>query len=251
MEYVQDSTVRTYIYNTYGITVEDTFSADPNISKSWSYEELILLDDVLKELPPRFLKKLAVTRIVRSVRDPDHPDWVGGHYPCDGAVGKEPCTVATAAIRIYDGAFKPFDFTDDPNGYKQFKGTILHELTHALQSSNEFYPEPQQELLRSCYSSTLLQNYMDATRPVTNMGDPAFWGNNGWDLVAGRWKLTGATGNQTPTNYARTNPAEDLCESVMMYVYEPQKLQNNSTKRYDFIRDNIFGGVEYENGIQK
>ncbi len=92
---------------------------------------------------------------------------------------------------------------------------------------------------------------MDATRPVTDMGNPAFWGNNGWDLIAGRWRLTGSPGNQTPTTYARTNPAEDFSESVMMYVYEPQKLQNSSMKRYEFIRENIFGGVEYENGIQK
>ncbi len=242
------------IYNTYGIKVEDTFSEDPSVSKSWSGEELVLLNDVLKELPPQLVKKLAVTRIVRSVRDPDHPDWVGGYYPCDGSVGKEPCTAETAAIRIYDGAFQPFDFTDDPNGYKEFKGTILHEMTHALQAytgPNGGIVDPTKEVARNYYSSPLLQNYMDATRPVTNMDDPGFWGNNGWNLLRGQWKLTGVPGNLTPTNYARTNPAEDLCESVMMYVYEPQKLQTSSAKRYNFIRDQIFGGVEYEKGIQK
>jgi hypothetical protein len=42
-----------------------------------------------------------------------------------------------------------------------------------------------------------------------------------------------------------------MSESAMMYVYDPQKLQAGSVQRYNFIRDQMFGGVEYENGIQK
>jgi hypothetical protein len=38
---------------------------------------------------------------------------------------------------------------------------------------------------------------------------------------------------------------------VMLYVYDPQRLQIRSPQRYNFIRDHMFGGVEYENGVRK
>jgi hypothetical protein len=65
------------------------------------------------------------------------------------------------------------------------------------------------------------------------------------------WDLTGAPGNNPPTDYGKTDPTEDMSESAKMYVYDPQKLQASSPQRYNFIRDQMFGGVEYENGIQK
>jgi hypothetical protein len=42
-----------------------------------------------------------------------------------------------------------------------------------------------------------------------------------------------------------------MAESVMMYVYDPERLKNSSYERYYFIRDEMFGGVEYEDGVQK
>jgi len=68
--------------------------------------------------------------------------------------------------------------------------------------------------------------------------------------ITGVWHLFGAQGNNPPTNYGNTNPLEDMSESVMLYMYEPQKLKDSSIQRYNFIRDHIYGGVEYENGKQ-
>ena len=246
-----------YIYKTYGIQVEDSFGDDQWEQKSWSDQELILLNDVLKELPPGLLSKMAVSRIIRNKTDLDkngnpEPGTFGAYYPC-GSPPEKDCTGLSGTIRIFDQATKPFDFQNDPDGYKEFKGTILHELIHSLQ-----YKKDEYSIYKNPYSSPVVQNYMDATRPITNINDPGFEGNNGWTF--GRfppgwpfqaWKLFGTPDNTSPTNYGGTNPLEDMSEAVMTYVYEPQKLLGSSPQRYNFIRDQIFEGVEYENGSQK
>ncbi len=245
-----------YIYTTYGIRVEDSFGEGPWEQKAWSEQELVLLNDVLKELPPGLIKEMAVTRIIRSKTDLDDngnpkPNTYGYYAPCGSPPEKE-CTSATGTIRIFDTALSPLDFSADPDGHKQFKGTILHELIHALQ-----YKKDGNTIYRNAYSSPLVQNYMDATRPITDISNPGFEGTNGWKFGMHPpgspppvWHLFGAQGNNPPTDYGNTDPLEDMSESVMLYMYEPQKLKDSSIQRYNFIRDHIYGGVEYENGTQ-
>ena len=219
---------------------------------------LILLNDVLKELPPGLLSQMAVSRIIRNKTNLDEdgnprPGTYGAYYPCGSPPVKD-CTSSSGTIRIFDTALSPNDdFTNDPNGYQQFKGSILHELTHALQTKKDEY-----SIYKNKYDPPLVQNYMDATRPITNINDPGFEGNNGWTFgrhppgaPTQKWTLFGAQDNKPPTNYGNKNPREDMCESVMMYVYDPQKLKGSSPQRYNFIRDQIFEGVEYANGTQK
>jgi hypothetical protein len=246
-----------YIFNTYGIRVEDSFGDDGWAQTAWTDRELVLLDEVLRELPPSLIKKMALTKIVRNKTNLDKngnpkPSTFGLYTPCVKQIDPD-CNGSSATIRIFDQAHSPFDFANDPNGDKEFKGSILHEMIHALQyhkGDSSTLEDPLKQ--KNGYSSPLMQNYMDATRPITDMNNPGFWANNGWLLnPQGVWTLTGAPGNQAPTDYAGTNPKEDLCESVMLYVYDPQGLQNSSPQRYNFICDQIFGGIEYENGAQK
>ncbi len=244
-----------YIYTTYGISVEDTSADDVYGQKSWSPQELILLNDVLKELPKGLLDQMAISRIVRSEHDIDtngNPNnKVFGFYAPCGSPPEKDCSPQAATIRIFDFAQTPFDFSDDPGGYKQFKGTILHELTHSLQYKKDTY-----SVYRSPYNSPIMQNYMDATRQITNIDDPGFEGVNGWKFghfpnsPPPKWTLFTDQTNGPPTKYGGTNPLEDMSESVMMYVYQPETLKNSSPARYNFIRDFVFEGVEYENGTQ-
>jgi hypothetical protein len=241
-----------YIYDTYGIRVEDSFGDDGWDQKAWTDRELILLNEVLKELPPAMIENMALTRIVRNkVRVDENGDPKpfanGGYQSCDVAIDPD-CTGASATIRIYDNALNPTLFPDDPNGYKKFKYTILHELGHALE-----YHKDEHSIYKNAYSAPLMQNFMDATRPINDITNPGFWmGYNGWQQnLMGSWTFTGALGNQAATDYAKINPKEDLSESIARYVYDPQSLQNSSIQRYNFVRDHIFGGVEYENGVQK
>jgi len=95
-----------------------------------------------------------------------------------------------------------------------------------------------------------MKNFMDAIRNDTSIN--AATAGNGWvNMGVLGWKYFGANGNQPPTAYSKTNPKEDLSESVKLYMYNPDKLKNSSMKRYVFIRDHMFGGIEYANGTQK
>ncbi len=239
-----------YIYTTYGIRVEDSFGDNQYVQKSWSQHELDLLNDVFKELPKEMLQSMSLNRIVRNKEDVDaagnpKSGTFGEYWPCIIEEDKD-CSGSSATIRIFDRATRPSDFQDDPTGDKEFKATILHEMIHAMR-----YHKNQNSIYANANDSPLVQNYMDATRPNTAI--EAGINHNGWAWYGKQlgWRLYGAPGNEPPTNYAKTNPMEDMSESVMMYVYDPQKLQVSSMARYNFIRDQIYGGIEYENGIQK
>jgi len=106
---------------------------------------------------------------------------------------------------------------------------------------------------KNVYTSPLVQTYMDSITPLQAI-DTGIW-KNGWVYYEwhgeNAWKNFGGPENNPPTDYGKTDPAEDMSESVMMYVYDPQKLKSSSALRYTYIKDQMFGGVEYENGIQK
>ena len=45
--------------------------------------------------------------------------------------------------------------------------------------------------------------------------------------------------------YAERNPVEDFAESFTAYILNPAYLRNISEEKYLFMRDNVFGGIEY------
>ena len=247
-----------YIYNTYGITAEDSLGDDQYARTSWTEHELFLLNDVLKELPRALIKKMAVTRIVRNkiaIDEDGHPKpgARGMYSACDRTIDPD-CTGSSATIRIFDPAHTQDQFANDPDGDRQLRGTIVHELTHALQAAKDTNAVYRNIKASSggYAASPVVQNWMDATRNVTDMQDPQYFSDtNGWALVSGDWKLTTPAGNRPPTGYGATLPTEDMADSVKMYLYDPQRLQTSSPQRYDYLRDYIFGGVEYEDGHQK
>ena len=233
------------IYNTYGIRVEDSFGDDQYAQTSWTDEELGLMNDVLKELPPDLIKSMKIKRFIRNIVSIDedgnqNPRRNGEYSIC----GDSPeCDGSEASIRIFDNALVPT--AENPDPATKFKGTILHELIHALQYNNT------RDNPMNAYSTPLLYNFVDAVTTPNAGGWDAGWE---YKQVPGappppKWHLTSS--QQPPTNYGKTNPMEDMCESVRMYMYDSQKLKDSSPLRYAFIRDEMFGGVEYEKGAQK
>jgi len=198
--------------------------------KVWSEHEIQLMNEVLSQLPTDLLNKVAVKRIIRYSSRSDNGNLkpnVMGDY-----------TNKEQTIRIFDSATQPSYFPNDATGDTDFKATILHEITHALQ----YYKENQINYDKPAGQNPLLRDFINVSGT----------GSDGWTYTyTGGWNYQPVNGNNPPTNYGTTNPLEDMSESVKMYVYDPQLLRSSSFNRYVYIRDKIFGGIEYDNGKQK
>lgn len=78
-------------------------------------------------------------------------------------------------------------------------------------------------------------------------------------LGLSQWKLNAAEEWISPDRdifvglYAQFDPYEDLAESVETYRYNPSRLKAKHAEKYNFIRDELFDGVEYtsETACQK
>ncbi|TSA47405.1 MAG: hypothetical protein D4R46_01175 [Chloroflexi bacterium] len=233
-----------YIFTKYGIRVEDSFGGDGWDPSSWSDHELVLLNDVLKNLPPGFLEQITLNRIVRNKvkYNPDgtpRPGRAGEYRSCDIATDPD-CNGSSSTLRIFDGAANPW-LNNDPD--TSFKAVILHEITHAYQ-----YHKDKSSIYEKATNSPQVQDYMEATKPINFEGSSSLL--NGWDWSdpPGKWEFWSPDTNQPPLEYGKKNPLEDMSVSVSYYVYAPEELKKTSPERYNYIRDYIYGGVEYENG---
>lgn len=248
----------TYIYAAYGVRVMDSPKNPDGRAVAWSASEVSLLNDVLKRLPAPVMDKVPSVALIRSEAEFDGRASAGTsrlatYLACDLEISPE-CKRPSASIRIFDQAHVPFDFVNDPHGDVQFKATILHELAHGLEDYREpavaYAHSPRGEAAHR--ASSLLEDWIAATRTVTDTSDPNYWtAQNGWERISDRWLYFNAPGNRLPTRYASGDPAEDLAESVMLYVFDPVRLLTSSSRRYNFVRDRIFSGVEYLSGAPR
>jgi len=219
--------------------------------KAWSEHELELLNDVLRQLPPSMRNNSALQHIVRytsawDIKTGNMDSNVMGDFSAWDQSGNQKSDCPTCArsaytIRIFDSATNPSYFTGDATGDTDFKATILHEITHALQ-----YYKDDKDIYQNPYTNSLLTDYIAVSET------PGLRDGWDWDAKSRKWILYHVNGSELPpTNYGMTNPLEDMSESVKMYVYDPKKLLSSSPQRYTYIRDKIYGGVEYENGKEK
>lgn len=119
----------------------------------------------------------------------------------------------SGTLVLTDAASNPVDFADKDT---QFKGTATHELAHGL--LNRFDP-------RDCKAYDT---------PDDNPLMKEFRKSAGWDSTG--TTLAETAGNKAPTDYAKTNSQEDLSESMMLYMYDPEKLKKASPERYEFCK---------------
>jgi hypothetical protein len=239
------------IYKTYGIIVEDSFGDDQYERTSWTDKELVSLNNVLKKLPPALIKNMKIKRIIQSkvyIRNGNPNPYVNGLYnACPDRKADPACEGSSAAIRIFDNALNPNQEFADPT--TKFEAVILHELIHAVQ-----YKKDEYSIYNNVYNSPLVQNFVYASNKYAS-GPPEslpaginigwHWGQPPGNPPPPQWTLYSNPPEHAPTDYATTNPLEDMCDSAMLYVYDPQKLKNESPGRYEFLRDQVFEGVEY------
>lgn len=69
---------------------------------------------------------------------------------------------------------------------------------------------------------------------------------DGFDAKAAKIEADVAAGDAEffPTEYSKTSYAEDFAESGMLYFLNPSILKRWSPKRYAFMRNRVFGGIE-------
>lgn len=66
---------------------------------------------------------------------------------------------------------------------------------------------------------------------------------SGWVDRGGSWTLTQP--DSVVSLYARENPGEDFAETVATYRYNPALLKSVNPRKYAFIKETIFQGIEY------
>lgn len=127
------------------------------------------------------------------------------------------CFSESGSLILMDNSTSLVDFADKET---QFKGTAAHEMAHIM--LNKFDP-------RTCTSyasngdNPLIQEWRKAT---------------GWD--ASGTNLTETDSDKAPSEYAKTNSQEDMSESAMFYLYDPERLKKASPERYNFMKS-LFG----------
>ncbi|MCB2209865.1 hypothetical protein KQH62_03120 [bacterium] len=215
-----------YFKITYGIDVIDG-------TAKWTDKQLQLLDDVIRKLPYDFWSKCKVTKIIRdneyvNNKGVKNPKIMGTYTPTD------------RAISLFDASTKPSYFPKDTTGDKDFISTLVHELTHSYQYYSDYKSVHTSQSLRK---STLIKGFR-----VHTQDEPLdFKTGWAWNVKTQRYEFLGTdSDNQLINDYAGTNMYEDLCESVAFYMVDPEKLEEKSPNRYKFIKDQMFGGVEYE-----
>jgi hypothetical protein len=133
---------------------------------------------------------------------------------------------------MFDYAHTPIDFKTSP---QQFRGTLTHELSHAL----------IEDLVTGVGAQPMITQFAATQR---------FW--DGGALLSSYWRPPGAAGDncdedatrkaakragvEAPkTGYAMTNAMEDLAESLMFFFEDPSALLASCPERFAFIRDNL------------
>lgn len=109
-----------------------------------------------------------------------------------------------------------------------FEGTFIHEMTHLI--DRDFEDE---------WGEKFKWNYcIDSpdeweTRPTPDGKDKKFFNKQTGEMSPqGQFSLQP---DQSVTHYARQNMGEDICDSMVAYVYDPDLLKTVSLDKYDIL----------------
>lgn len=148
----------------------------------WSASELRQMRDVLARLPAGFRR---CTTVIQS-----NGRIYGPRFECAGLYDPATGLMRISKTCLADGSFR---------------GTLVHEMTHAFQRSN---PNIEQQWTR------------------------LFWAGN-------------RPRTSSISDYGNTNPAEDMAECVRVYFEDSATLRAQDPARYNFIKQYIMSGQEY------
>jgi len=192
-----------------------------NSERSFSDEHIAQAVRALQELSKRFPQLLDKIRWV-LIDNLQPPSLLGDdeRYPTSGTAMKE-----HQAIRLtpYGMATSPHRIATASN----FEGRLVHELGHLIQ--DEFEKD-----WRSKFQWAYCLDNKKEWEMRETPGGGKYWFN----------KLTGETSptgqyplqpDQCVTTYAKQNMAEDICDSLVAYLYDPERLKKVSPEKFAIL----------------
>ncbi len=123
-------------------------------------------------------------------------------------------TIANASIEIFDV------WNNEKRPIRQY--SVYHEFSHNWSSLHANNIDVSPEWLR--ISGWESQDKKDVSKTTD-------------------WRMH--PGTQQVSIYAKTNPFEDFAESVSAYRYAPERLKKVSAAKYKFVKDIVYGGMEF------
>lgn len=229
----------------YDINLVDDYNPIINRDgKKWSEKELEWFDDVFEKLPKNQYDHKELDKIVRSNETPYCGVYLAGTV-----------TISDAALECRINNLNPqYDKDNITENDKElsFKRTLIHEVNHSYQENNQNV------------SDRFATFSFEKTNVIMVSGDGT---KEDKIETVQKWKLKSTNKEQFVTEYSGNTtdnqngdngyyqfyseeiglPGEDMSESVAMYIMQPEKLKQTSSKKYEFLKKNVFGGKEYYN----
>lgn len=193
-----------------------------NAEKPFSDDHITKAGKVFQELATRFPDVLDKIRWV-LVDDVQPPSLLADdeRYPTNGTAMRE-----HQAFR-----FMPRGMETIPHRIQtasNFEGTFVHELGHLVQSQFE---DEWREKFHWAYCSDNEEEW--EIRKAPNGENRWFHKKTGEMSPQGQYPLQP---DQCITHYARQNMGEDICDSLVGYIYEPDKLQETAPEKYAILQ---------------
>lgn len=125
-----------------------------------------------------------------------------------------------------------------------FEGTLAHELTHLFEDD---FRREWQEHFRWALCDNNHEDWESRT-PPTGAGKRWFNKHTGEMAPQGQFPLQP---EKCINYYAKINVAEDICESMVAYLYDPESLKKISPEKYEILARHDAHGPKVEVSIRK
>jgi len=115
-------------------------------------------------------------------------------------------------------------------------------VANAMMTFFDSWSELKNDEMRVYTASHELGHYIAGELDLDD--DPRWLALSGWeDLGGSNWRND--CKKCFVSNYAKSSPAEDFAETVAAYRYNPELLKKKSPKKYIFVKEAVYRGLEY------
>lgn len=193
-----------------------------NSEISFSDEHILRTERTLKELVSRFTEILEKVQWI-LVNDIQPPSLLGDdqHFPTNGRSIKDDKAIV---IMPRGMEFFPHRISSTSN----FEGTIVHEIGHLLFTK---FANMWKEKFQWAFCGDNEEEW--EVRKAPNGKDKWFHKLTGKMSPIGQYPLQP---EQCVSEYAQIHMEEDICESLVAYIFDPEKLKEISPEKFAILK---------------